>query len=158
MLTVTDPATNIGSVTRWLVRCDCGSVKKIRTNQLTDTKRIVSCGCRGRELFIMRITSHQRSRTREYRAWQSMHQRCYNKKAIGYRWWGGRGVRVCKKWHKFEGFFEDMGECLPGMTLDRIDNDAHYCKSNCRWAPKAQQRQNQRNNNGKRRVTDIKVR
>jgi hypothetical protein len=74
-----------------------------------------------------------------------MKARCYNPKATGYKNYGGRGIKVCKRWRQsFRAFLEDMGDRPEGMTLDRKDNNGPYKKNNCRWATPAQQRQNQR--------------
>ena len=65
--------------------------------------------------------------------WSSMLQRCNNPKNIAYKWYGGRGIRVCKEWHKYDNFHKDMGDRPEGYQLDRIDNDGDYKLSNCRW-------------------------
>lgn len=74
-----------------------------------------------------------------------MKQRCKNPKTINYHLYGGKGVRVCDQWVTFSGFFKDMGdEYRDDLTLDRIDGDGDYKKSNCRWATRQVQSINQK--------------
>ncbi len=81
----------------------------------------------------------------EYKSWMSMKHRCNSKSGNNYKSYASRGITVCEKWMKFEGFLEDMGRRPIGMTLDRIDVNGNYCKENCRWATVEQQMSNQRN-------------
>ncbi len=74
-----------------------------------------------------------------YLVWGSMIQRCTNQKRDSWKFYGGRGVKVCERWRTFANFAEDMFPRPPGTTLDRIDPNGNYEKSNCRWAtPKEQ--------------------
>lgn len=85
----------------------------------------------------------KRIATPEYRSWGMMRNRCLNPKAADYRYYGGRGIKLTKRWDKFENFLVDMGRRpSEAHSLDRIKVNGHYCKRNCRWATRAQQSQN----------------
>lgn len=75
-----------------------------------------------------------------------MKQRCSNPNHVGYKNWGGRGIKVCKKWEKFENFFNDMAPSYQkGLSLDRIDNNKNYTPRNCKWSTPTEQVRNRRN-------------
>jgi hypothetical protein len=75
-----------------------------------------------------------------------MHNRCSNPNETSYPHYGGRGIKVCERWGKFENFLADMGERPPGLTLDREDNERDYGPDNCKWASRSEQSKNKRNN------------
>lgn len=87
--------------------------------------------------------SHRMTKTSTYRVWSGMKARCYTPSAAGYANYGGRGIRVCTRWHKFENFLADMGERPEGMSLDRINGNGDYTPANCRWATRLEQNRNQ---------------
>ncbi len=73
--------------------------------------------------------------------------RCSNPKATGYHNWGGRGIRVCKSWQKFDNFYKDMGDPPSSKhRLDRKNNNGNYTKANCEWRTQRQQMRNMRDN------------
>lgn len=77
--------------------------------------------------------------------WQGMKQRCYNKKATSYKYYGKRGISICGRWRdSYKNFYEDMAPRPVGLSIDRINNDGNYCKENCRWATAKQQANNKR--------------
>jgi hypothetical protein len=81
---------------------------------------------------------------RTYAAWRNLKSRCDNTRNPRYRDYGGRGIGYDRNWASFAGFVADMGLAPAGMSLDRIDNDGPYCKTNCRWATPTQQNRNTR--------------
>ncbi len=134
----------------WNCECRCGNVVQRYTNTLT-TGKTKSCGCLLGDVLRKRNTTHGQSTggaSPEYLAWQTMFARCYNPKTKRFKNHGGRGIKVCKRWRKFENFYEDMGKKpTPLHSLDRFpNNDGNYTKSNCRWATQRQQCANRRSN------------
>lgn len=80
------------------------------------------------------------------RSFREMHQRCNNPNSDKWKWYGGRGIKVCERWTEFQNFLADMGERPDGMTLDRKNVDGDYTPENCRWATAMEQGANKRNN------------
>lgn len=75
-----------------------------------------------------------------------MKERCNVPSHHYYSRYGGRGIGYAPEWESFEGFYADMGDCPPGLSLDRINGDADYSKQNCRWADAQTQQNNTKQN------------
>lgn len=82
-----------------------------------------------------------------YNSYRSMMSRCYRKKDASYKYYGGRGIKVCDEWHNILNFelWEKEHPYFEGATLDRIDTDGDYEPNNCRWATMFEQDKNRRN-------------
>ena len=132
----------------WKCKCDCGNIAYVQGDKLINGYA-KSCGCYRTANTIKRSTKHgqatRKNMTQEYRSYHDMKKRCYSSKNIGYKNYGGRGIKVCDRWlESFENFYNDMGKCPKGYSLDRINNDGNYEPSNCRWASNTTQGRNSR--------------
>lgn len=132
---------------RWLCRCDCGE-ERIHTAGHLNYGDVLSCGCLGKESRLHSNTSHGGSKTKLYRVWHSMKDRCLLETSRAFKHYGGRGISVCEEWLKYEPFYRWAIEngYKEGLSIDRIDVDGNYEPSNCRWVSKAIQANNKRSN------------
>ena len=133
----------------WLCQCSCGKKAIVRRQSLV-TGDSQSCGClrqekmRKRGLQVGFKPTHGLSSTRGYTIWAGMMNRCHNPNLVGYKYYGARGISVCKEWHNVEVFLRDMGQPPEGMWIERLNNDGNYCPENCKWATPKQQALNKR--------------
>lgn len=127
----------------WHCRCDCGTTRVVRGRDLA-SGHSRSCGCLCREI----TTTHGMTGSPEYKSWTGIIKRCTNPNYPNYNYYGGRGITLCKRWRdSFEAFLSDVGpRPSPNHSIDRIDNDGNYEKSNCRWATRIEQQRNSRQN------------
>lgn len=129
----------------WFCKCDCGNTC------LTRRGGSKSCGCIQREFLTrtnpQRAIKHGLSKSPEYAIWSGMLTRCYNPSATHYADYGGRGIKVCKRWRGeqgFQHFYADMGPRPEGKSLDRKNNNGNYTPSNCKWSTQRTQALNRR--------------
>lgn len=114
----------------------CNLCKNIWTILADRIWKQINCWCR------MHI-KHWKSFTKQYYTYSSLAQRCNNKNHKAYKNYGWRGIKC--EWNNFEDFYKDMWESYKDwLQIDRIDNNWHYCKENCRWATPKQNSRNKR--------------
>lgn len=139
----------------WRVKCDCGNETIVRGGALKNG-HTQSCGCLQRERTAKAKTIHglfydkkSGKRSRLYRVWTSMKERCFNPNSKSYKDYGERGISVHKEWAENYFSFHEWAVKTgykEGLTIDRKDVNGNYEPSNCRWIPKSQQSRNRRIN------------
>lgn len=140
----------------WLFRCECGK-KRITSKSSVVTGRHSSCGCLQKEVvgkvIRERNTTHGMTKTRFYHIWQSIKRRCLYSRADNYKFYGGRGITLVKRWLKFENFKNDMFDSYLAhvrkfgeneTSIDRVNVNGNYGVGNCRWATWKEQANNKR--------------
>lgn len=147
-LTVVERAICEKRGTHWKCLCDCGATTIVASSSLT-CGLTRSCGCLQRETAGAACVTHGLSGTPEYVAFHNMHLRCYNPDASCYDRYGGRGIKVCRRWHGANGlsnFIADMGTRPgPNYELDRENTNGNYTPKNCRWVPRIVNKRNKEN-------------
>ncbi len=141
-----------GGLTWWVCECVCGSLVSVRGNGLTAGSN-KSCGCMKGTLISKANTKHGLRNHPTYECWRHMLSRCENKKATDYRYYGAKGIKVCKDWHDVTVFIKwaSSNGWKPGLTIDRIRSKGNYVPSNCRFIT---QSENSSRNSGKMKASN----
>ena len=147
LLVISQVGLNTKHQMEWLCSCDCGNFKIVEARDLL-SGNTRSCIClRTDTLTTIGVTHGQARRSGvsgAYKSWAAMRDRCSNSKNEFWEAYGGRGIKFCSEWEKFEKFFIDLGPRPAGKSLDRIDVNGNYEKANCQWATARQQANNKR--------------
>lgn len=127
-----------------LCKCDCGNITEVRFDCLTNNNT-QSCGCMN---TIDREKPNSIRKHKLYRVYHAIKQRCYNTKDKHYKHYGGRGIKMCDEWLKYENFLSWalIHGYKEGLQLDRINCNGNYEPNNCRWVDSSTNNYNKRNN------------
>lgn len=130
-------------------RCECGTEKLITGTALRQGK-VQSCGCLRKERQREAVVKHGDYKSRLYKIWDGMIQRCTNPNNKKYQYYGGRGITICTEWlNNYQAFrnwaiesgYDENAEQW-ACTLDREDTNGEYGPNNCRWVPQSTQMNN----------------
>jgi hypothetical protein len=156
-LTAIGPAFSLSTSGKWrrrwfqVFQCNCGTILPVCLESIV-TGACTSCGCYASEVARTRSLIHGMRKSPEYKSWSLAKSRCYCQRRDVFKYYGGRGIRICERWLESNGqgfinFLADMGR-KPSIrhTLDRIDVNGDYCPENCVWSTPVEQGRNKRNN------------
>lgn len=136
----------------WLCQCDCGTQKEVSSYALRNGDS-TSCGCYHNQVISKLNKTHGKSKTRLYNIWAGMRERCNCESYPAFRYYGAKGVKLCKEWDDYSAFEAwalangyDKNAKPHHCTLDRIDNSKGYSPDNCRWVNSKVQSNNQSRN------------
>lgn len=131
---------------RWKCICDCGNTTLSDSYQLRNGIT-VSCGCYHAEQCGDQHRKHGYTKTRLYRIYYKMKERCFREKNDNYKYYGGLGVTICKEWLNDFATFASWAMAngyKENLTIDRINPEGNYEPSNCRWITIQEQQKNKR--------------
>lgn len=137
-----------GSAT-FLCRCLLCGKEKIVEGRSVRSGASKCCGC-----FHPKRIDVTRHDERLYGVWHGIKDRCNNQNSPQYKWYGGRGIKVCEEWNNdYLAFREwayshgyDDSAIKYQCTIDRLDTNGNYSPDNCAWRTQKQQCNNTRSN------------
>jgi len=128
--------------------CDCGKHIVVKRNSLV-TDHTKSCGCLYEEAIQVNALKHGLRNHALYHTWLNIKDRCGNPNNSHYKYYGGKGIKVCSEWaNDFKKFYDwslSVG-WVKGLSIERNNNSKGYEPSNCRYIPLIEQCKNKTSN------------
>lgn len=146
MLTVIKKVESKNRRAFWLCKCDCGKEIEVMSQDLI-YKTKYSCGCT-RKPLVKRKHKYETKNQKLYNIWHAMKQRCLDKNKKEYKYYGGKGIKMCNEWLNDFNCFQNWAlnnGYKENLTIDRINSNKDYCQENCRWVT---QKENNLNRKG----------
>lgn len=134
----------------WKVKYSCGHWGNLKTGALKNKGRKTS-KCKTCNSKIPTTLDHGHAKrsgySTEYTSWLNMRRRCEDDGHNRYEFYKGKGITYPEEWRDFNVFLKDMGHKPDtSYSIERLDRDAPYSKSNCVWASSKTQANNKSNN------------
>lgn len=128
-----------GGQKKFRCKCVCGNITSVASYDIRAGKT-KSCGC------LKHRGTHKMTNSSEYKTWCGIKSRCNYESGTAYRYYGGRGIKICEEWNNsFEAFYKYIGpKPGPEYSIDRIDCDGNYEPDNVRWATPSEQLDNRK--------------
>jgi len=129
----------------WICVCDCGKLLEVAGCHLK-RGNVKSCGClRKKPGNLNQNFRHgdtwANGRKRLHSIWHGIKNRCLNFQQPSFKYYGARGIRICKEWKEnylvFKSWAISSGY-KEGLTIDRINSRGNYEPSNCHWITKSE--------------------
>lgn len=136
-------------------KCSCGTEKYVYRGHLMGGKTL-SCGCYHKDVISKenKVTDE-----RLHRIWGNMKSRCNNPNVPCYKYYGAKGVRICKEWESNYSIFKEwalQNGYQEDLEIDRVDRDRNYEPDNCRWVDRSMNVYNSKRNVGSTGIRGVK--
>lgn len=121
---------------RYLCKCECGNETIVASSHLG--RETSSCGC------LVQGNAGVKTESRLYKIYKDIKRRCYNPQRSNYKFYGGKGIKMCDEWLNDYSTFKEWAigsgyvcdyslSREERLSIDRIDSKKDYEPSNCRW-------------------------